>query len=105
GPGAGHAAGRHQLRLRAGIRAAGITAGPGPAGAVDRVALHQAAPASEPPPGPIRQLLLRGPGAGRPVGYPSNRGTVPQPSSMTFRPRTSPSTPSRSSGTLTMPRL
>ena len=59
GPDAGHAAGRHQPRLRAGIRAAGVTAGPGPAGAVDRVALHQAAPAPEPPPGPVRELLLR----------------------------------------------
>ena len=45
GPDAGHAAGRHQPRLRAGIRAADITDGPGPAGALDRVALPQAAPA------------------------------------------------------------
>ena len=59
GPGAGHAAGRHQPRLRAGIRAAGVTAGPGPASAVDRVALHQATPATAPPPGPGRGLLLR----------------------------------------------
>ncbi len=45
--------------VRAGIRAAGVTAGPGSAGAVDRVALHQAAPAPAPPPGPVRELLLR----------------------------------------------
>ena len=32
-PDAGHPAGRHQPRLRAGIRAAGLTAQPGPAGA------------------------------------------------------------------------
>ena len=56
---AGHATGRHQPWLRADIRAAGVTAGPGPAGALDRVALHQAAPAPEPPPGPVRELLLR----------------------------------------------
>ena len=71
--GAGHAAGRHQPRLRAGIRAAGITAGPGPAGALDRVGLHQRASAPAPPPGPVRGLLLRGPGTGRPAGQPAGQ--------------------------------
>jgi hypothetical protein len=37
----------------------GRWSGPGPAGAVDRVALHQAAPAPAPPSGPVRELLLR----------------------------------------------
>ena len=54
GPDAGHAAVgdiRHPRGVRCGgyIRAAGVTVGPGPAGAVDRVALHQAAPAPGPP--------------------------------------------------------
>src|SRR5206468_8361675 len=66
-PDAGHAAGRHQPRLCAGIRAAGVTAGPGPTGAVDRVALHQAAPAPAPPSSPVRELLLRT-RSGQPAG-------------------------------------
>jgi 4-amino-4-deoxy-L-arabinose transferase-like glycosyltransferase len=71
GPDAGHAAGRHQPRLRAGLLPAGVAAGPGPAGAVDRVALHQAAPAPEQPSGPVRVLLLRTPR--RPAGRLTQR--------------------------------
>ena len=82
GPDAGRAAGRHQPRLRAGIRAAGVTAGPGPAGAVDRVALHQAARAPAPPPGPVRDLPLRTrrpPGAVRLAGQDDQRHAVSGP--------------------------
>ena len=67
GPDAGHAAGRHQPRLRAGIRAAGVTArARHPRVRWIELALRQAAPAPAPPPGPVRDLLLRTPH--RPAG-------------------------------------
>jgi hypothetical protein len=54
-------------------------------------------------PVPYANFFCGGPApAGR---LPSHRSTVPQPSSMTLRRRTSPSTPSRSSGTLKMPQV
>ena len=58
----------------AGICTAGVPGGPGPAGAVDRVALHQAAPAPAPPSGPVRELPLRT-RAGQPARSHSDRGT------------------------------